>query len=119
MKGLSGFQTFDWIAFAKDKLFTVTSVGEWRDYNTKELLGTKVNVIISQDNTKYEFKDGKVFSNMYAQLSFKTPKNLNGSVTVGSNVIPVNPTCTVYGQYRENLSVKCVDIQTVKPVSTN
>ena len=58
MNSLNSFMKFDWEAFAADKEFTVTGCSEWNDYNTKAYLGTKIDVIITKDNTDYHSKNG-------------------------------------------------------------
>lgn len=114
MKGLNAFRKFNWDGFSKDKTFTVKGVGNWTDFETKAVLGTKIDVVITKDNTKYETKNGEQISNLYAELSFKVNKDMKNSITIGSNVVPVNPIVVVYGQYNEKLSIKCEDIQTLK-----
>lgn len=114
MKGLYGFDIFDWNGFSKDKTFTVKGVGDWVDYETKAVLGTKIDVIITKDNTKYLTNNGQQISNLYAELSFKVKKDMKNSISIGANVVPINPVVVVYGQYREKLSIKCEDVQTLK-----
>ncbi len=45
MKGLSQFQMFDWDAFAKGKVFIVTGISDYCDFESKQHLGTKVDCI--------------------------------------------------------------------------
>ena len=47
MNGLKSFMKFDWDDFAAEKEFTVKSTSDWTDYNTKEKLGTKIEVVNS------------------------------------------------------------------------
>lgn len=117
MKGLTQFQMFDWDAFAKGKVFVVTGISEYADYESKQHLGTKVDCVISSDKTPYEFKDG---TNRYEKLSFKVGKDVN--IPLEARVMPKGVTARVYGNYSNQLSVKCDDIavlpaQTVAPVT--
>ena len=53
-------------------------------------------------------KDGVVANNLYEKLALKVEKK--PAVSVGDCVMPVNPICTVYGDYRNQLSVRCDDV---------
>lgn len=113
LKKLTVFLLFVWDKFAVGKEFTVVGVSPWLDYDTKQTLGTKVDVFISADRTPYPVKNGETVSNLYEKLSFKVSKTV--TIPVGSKVIPVNPVATVYGEYRNQLSVKCDDIKILQP----
>lgn len=108
MKGLNQFNTFDWNRFADGKLFVVTGVSEWSDFNTKAHLGTKVDCVIAVDKTVYAFKDGQQFTNRFEKISFKVNKDMN--IPIDSRVMPKGATASIYGEYRNKLSVKCDDI---------
>lgn len=114
MKKLDVFTRFDWEAFSKGKSFEVLSVNPWADYsNPGVILGTVVEVVITEDNTIYPpSKDGKTVSNRYEKLKFKIPKT-SLAVAIGDVVEPVNAVATVYGDYRNQLSVKASDIKVV------
>jgi len=112
MKLLNTFLLFQWKQFAQDKEFTVTAMTEWVDYDTKRHLGTRVDVVITADATPYKTKDGQQVSNLFEKLTFKVNKDV--TVPVGAKVVPVNAVATIYGQYRNQLSVKCDDIQVVQ-----
>ena len=108
MNGLKSFMKFDWDDFAAEKEFTVKSTSDWTDYNTKEKLGTKIEVVISKDDTTYPGKKGNEISNIFETLFFKVKKE----------VVPVNPTVTAYGMDKAGnfssflncLSITCEDI---------
>ena len=108
---------FDWNAFADGKEFTVKSCSEWKDYTTKQPLGTNVQVAITKDDTDYHQTGNNQFTNLGETLTFKVNKKLN--IAVNSVVLPVNPTVTAYGKDRNGnfssflnmLSVKCDDIK--------
>ena len=74
MKSLNKFMYFDWEKFSEGKEYTVTGCSEWTDFNTKQHLGTKIEVIISKDETDYRMKDGSTTSNLYERLIFKVKK---------------------------------------------
>lgn len=112
MKALYLFLMFLWDEFSKGKEFTVTAVSDWLDYDSKKKLGTRVDVVISADATPYQMKDGKQVSNLFEKLSFKVRKDI--TVSIGAKVVPVNAVATIYGQFRNQLSVKCDDIQVIQ-----
>ena len=113
MKGLNQFMGFNWDAFASEKTFIVVGVGEYQDYDTKSHLGTKVECVIASDDTQYNSKNGEVFSNIYEKITFKVNKDV--SIPLKARVKPVNAVATIYGDYRNQLSVKCDDIMTITP----
>lgn len=114
LKGLHDLIEFNWPGFSKDKTFSVVGVRQWSDYNTKELLGSIVDTVITKDDTPYKSKNGVIVSNLYRPISFKVRKPLEQvTVQVGTNVVPVNATATVYGNFHNQLSVKCDDIVVV------
>ena len=75
--------------------------------------GNKVDVVIAEDNTAYDTKDGENVTNQYEKLSFKIKKDVK--VPMNARVIPVNPVAVVYGEYRNQLSVTADDIKVVVP----
>ena len=102
MKGLSQFLHFDGIKFFDAKSLTVVSCAPLTDYNTKQVIGSKITVVITQDDTTYKVKpDGTTINNLYEKVTIKVP---------GTVVKLVNPTGTVYGEYRDKLSVTVEDI---------
>lgn len=113
MKNLNQFNEFHWDKFAEGKCFSVAGVSEWKDFDTKEHQGTKVNVYISSDKTPYKpDKNGFVQTNLGEKLTFKVSKDI-GNLTPGMTVVPVGVKATVYGEYRNQLSVRCDDIRPV------
>lgn len=113
MKKLNQFVKFLFEDFSRGKVYRVTGVRPWLDFTTKELLGTKVEVIVAEDNTVYDTKNGETVTNLYEKLSFKIKKDVN--IPVNARVIPVNPVAVVYGEYRNQLSVTADDIKVVAP----
>jgi hypothetical protein len=112
MKKLIQFQSFEWGAFTKGKLFLVTGTSEWRDFNTKEHLGTIVEVVIYKDETQYAQKEGEHVTNRFEKLKFKIRKDVD--VPINCFVQPVGVTATIYGDYRNQLSVKADDIKVIQ-----
>lgn len=114
MKKLDVFTHFDWEAFSTGKTFEVTSVNPWKESKDSDVvIGTAIEVAIVEDNTIYPpSKDGKTVSNRYEKLKFKIPKT-SLAVAIGDVVEPVNAVATVYGDYRNQLSVKASDIKLV------
>ena len=113
MKHLNQFVKFELEVFLKDKTCVVTTVLPWEDYDTHKLLGTKVEVVFLEDNTKYNRKGGDCSTNQYEKLTIKVKKNL--SVPVGARIEPVNAVGTVYGTYRNQLAVVAEDIRVITP----
>lgn len=110
MRGINQFNKFDTAAFFADKRFKVIGISELKDYNTKEHIGTKVEVVIVADNTKYKpSTDGSVYSNLYEKLTFKVMREVKPPI--GSLIEPINAVASIYGEYRNMLSVKCSDIK--------
>ena len=71
MKKLNQFVKFLFEDFSKGKVYRVIGVRPWIDYNTKELMGTKVEVVIAEDNTAYDTQNGETITNQYEKLTFK------------------------------------------------
>lgn len=111
MKGLNQFLVFDWDAFAYGKQFVVTGLSDYQDFESKAHLGTKVECVIASDKTPYSFKDGKAFTNRFEKITFKISKDVN--VPLETRVFPKNVVATIYGEFRNQLSVKCEDIDIV------
>ena len=101
MKHLNQFNIFDWNAFAEGKRFLVTSCRPWVDFESKEALGSAIEVVIYKDETEYRQKDGE-----------QTTKEVD--IPLKSFIEPINATATIYGEYRNQLSVKCNDITVLR-----
>lgn len=115
MKGLNLYVSFRWPEFIKGKTLKAVSCGPWVDFETKAHMGTKVEVVIAEDDTIYPTKEGKVISNLYERMQIKVPKDI--TVPVGGIVEPVGVVATVYGDYRNKLSVKADDVRLVTPTN--
>lgn len=112
MKHLSQFLHFNWDAFAEGKRFLVTSCRPWVDFDSKETLGTAVEVVIYKDETEYRQREGEQTTNLFEKLTFKVNKELD--IPLKSFIEPINATATIYGEYRNQLSVKCDDITVLR-----
>ena len=114
MFGLAQYLRFDCTAFLKDKVLSVTTCGPLQDYETKQVTGTKVVVVVTKDDTPYKPKaDGTVVSNLYDKITVKLPGKMGLTVPVGSVVEMINATGTVYGEYRNQLSITADDIKVI------
>ncbi len=111
MKKLAQFSQFDWDSFITGKILRSTECSELKDHNTGEHIGTKVVVAIVRDDTKYKQNDGENVTNLFEKFNIKVLKDVN--VPIGATVVPVNAKATVYGEYRNMLSVTAEDIQVI------
>lgn len=113
MKGLAQFKSFNFSAFSIGKIFQVVAVGDWNDHDTGNYLGKRITVVITQDNTRYEFKNGQMFTNVFERLTFKVTGD--ASVAIGDIIVPVDAVARCYGDYNNMLSVTCKGIRVVPP----
>lgn len=112
MYALSQFLLFEMNRFQEGKKLMVLSCSPWVDYETKEKLGQKTEVVIIEDKTPYKpAKDGSVKSNLYEKMNVKTKKDI--SLPIGSIVELIGAKGEVYGDYRNQLSVTAEDIRVV------
>lgn len=110
LKGLRSFIAFLIAEFLEGKTLTVTAVSDWLDYTTKQPLGTKVEVTVTEDNTAYPpGKNGQQITNLYEKMWIKVSKKV--TVPIGAHIVPVKPVATVYGTYQNELSVRAEDIR--------
>lgn len=112
LKKLSMFQYFDIDGFLAKKKLMIVGVQEWKDFETQNILGTKVEVVIVSDETDYGNADGNVVNNLYEKLSVKIPAKLT-NVPMNTAVRLVNPEAVVYGEYRNALSITADNIEIV------
>lgn len=113
MRNLNQFVCFDWEAFSQGKKFLYVGQSNWVDRDTQQLLGTRVEVVIASDKTAYKpAADGTpAQGNRFEKLVVKVP----GAVDIPdeSFVEIINPVATVYGDYRNQLSVKADAVKSV------
>ena len=74
--------------------------------------GEKVDVVILTDETEYKAKPGEIVTNRFEKLTVKIPKTLD--VPINVMVEMVNPKASIYGEYRNQLSVVADDIRIVQ-----
>lgn len=112
MKKINMFLKFDFDAFASGKQFVSTGTSPWTNRDTGELLGTKVEAVIYKDKTDYGVaKNGEKVTNLFEKVTFKVPHEV--SIPVGVEIIPIDAVATVYGEYRNQLSITAKDVQVV------
>lgn len=113
MKGLNRFQNFDLLAFLEGKKLMCSGCRPWLNDDQKEI-GKKVDLVIVEDKTVYPVgKDGSAVTNIYEKMTVKVRKSID--VPVEAIVTIVNGTATVYGEYRNQLSVTAEDVKLVAP----
>lgn len=109
LKNLAQFQQFAIVLFLEGKRLVLTGIEKWVDYTTKQVLGNKAILAIVEDNTPYKPKaDGTCQTNLYEKLTVKVPGEIK--IPVGTDVTLINPTATIWGEFRNQLSVKADDI---------
>lgn len=115
MKYLTQFLHFDCSTFFAGKVLQTIDCKQWADYTTKEIVGAKITTVIVEDKTQYQTKDGEqASSNIFEKISVKIPgKTLN--IAPGTVVELVNPVGTVYGDYRNQLSIRTEDVKVIQP----
>lgn len=112
LKKLNRFSYFDIDEFLEKKKLLTVGVSEWKDFDTQNVLGTKVEVVIAADKTDYGNAEGEVVSNLYEKLTVKIPAKLN-NLPMNAEVRLVNPEAIVYGEYRNQLSITAENIEVV------
>lgn len=112
MKKLYQFTYFDFQAFSHGKQYISTGLRPWKDHETGKVLGTIVDAIIYKDRTDYgTSKDGSKVSNLFEKISFKVPHKVE--IPLSAEITPINAVATVYGEYRNQLSIRADDVQVV------
>ena len=112
MKFLNQFVHFDWDRFIAGKILICNGTAPWTDRDTGALLGTKVECAIAEDATEYDRKAGDTTNNRYDKFTIKVEKPV--VVPANAKIKPVGVTATVYGDYRNQLSVKATDIEIIR-----
>lgn len=112
LKKLSQFERFDSERFFSNLSLGAVGQSEWKDFETGAHKGTKVEIVIIGDKHNYDSANGQQVSNIYEKLTVKVPKDIE--VPMNSHVRLVNVYATVYGQYRNQLSVTAEDIEVIK-----
>ena len=116
LKKLNQFLVFDFARFQHGKILQVIGSSEWKEYKTDKHLGVKIETVITKDATEYIQKEGERVSNLYEKLVFKCPKDIK--VPLNAIIEPINPVATVYGDFRNQLSIVIDDIRVITPLRT-
>lgn len=111
LKKLNKFSYFDFEGFSEGKKYLCIGLQDWKDFNSGEIIGTKVTAVIAQDKTDYELQNGEVVNNLYEKLDFKIGKKIN--IPLNVEVRPINAEATIYGDYRNQLSIIAEDIEVI------
>lgn len=111
MKYLRQFEHFDFKGFSKDKIFMVLGCLPWVENGV--CIGTKVETVIIRDDTPYVKKEGDDSTNVYEKINFKV-KKIDLVIPKDCMVAPVNPIAKIWGDFRNNLSVTCDDMQVLQ-----
>lgn len=112
MKFLNQFNRFDCNSFFHNKTLMVLSSNIWQDSNdANKVLGTKLSVVILADKTEYRRTEGDTNTNRFEKLTVKVGKVVN--IPENTYISLVNPTATVFGEYRNQLSVRCDDVKVI------
>lgn len=113
MNNLGQFTRFDAAAFLAGKKLQYVDKANWVDRDTGALLGTRVDLVIIEDGTSYKPKaDGTpARTNRFEKLTVKVP----GAVSLTDDAIVelVNPVGTVWGDYRNQLSLKADEVREI------
>ena len=112
LKKLSQFVRFDAEGFFANLILGSVGRSERKDFETGEHKGTKVEVVIIGDKHNYKTSNGEQVNNVYEKITVKVPEDIE--VPMNSHVRLVNVYATVYGQYRNQLSVTADDIEVIK-----
>lgn len=112
LKKLSQFERFDAEGFFSNLSLGAVGQSEWKDFETGAHKGTKIEVVVIGDKHNYNTANGEQVSNIYEKLTVKVPKDID--VPMNSHVRLVNVYATVYGQYRNQLSITADDIEVIK-----
>jgi len=111
LKKLNRFVEFNIVEFLKGKRLDTVGLLDWKDFETQKILGTKVEVVIVSDKTDYHTAEGEIVSNLYEKLTVKIPAKI--TVPMNTEVRLINPKATVYGEYRNALSITADGIEVV------
>lgn len=109
LKKLNQFNYFDAEGFFSKLSLIAVGKSTWKEYGTGTVRGTKVEVVIASDKHSYNTSNGEVVNNMYEKLTVKIPKEID--VPTNAKVRLVNPEASIYGEYRNQLSVTAEDIE--------
>lgn len=106
MRALHQFESFDLDRFLAGKRLAITAITDLFDRSSGAPIGKKVECAIVEDHTAYSpNKDGNIITNLYEKVLIKVKYPHSVEASIGDEIIPVNATATVYGDYRNKLSI--------------
>lgn len=109
LKKLNQFNTFATDEFFEKLGLLTVGKSTWREFGTSMVKGTKIEVVICSDRHDYNSQNGEVVNNLYEKLTVKIPKEVD--VPMNVKVRLVNPSATIYGDYRNQLAITADDIE--------
>lgn len=112
LKKLSQFQYFDIDEFLEGKKLVTIGIQDWKEFETQNVVGSKVEVVIAIDKTKYEVANGEIVSNVYEKLTVKIPLKLT-NVPMNAEIRLINPEAVIYGEFRNMLSITAENIEVI------
>lgn len=115
MHNLGQFLEFRTLDFLQGKKLQYVDQSSWVDRDTGALLGTRVDLVIIEDGTEYKSRaDGTpARTNRFEKVTVKVPGAV--SLPVDAVVELVNPVGTVWGDYRNQLSIKADGVREIAP----
>lgn len=107
MKNLRQFLKFDADNFFKDKILVAIDVLPTYEYangeKTQKIIGSKIETVIAQDNTKYSNES----TNVFEKLNIKVVDNVDFQIEkMAKFTILKFEKVTVFGQYQNLLSIE-------------
>ena len=114
MKNLAQFAPFKCEEFLEKKLLAVTNCTVNIDFDSKKPIGSKIEVVITKDDTEYDANSkGEISTNLFEKLVIKVPK-MNLVIPNMTYVKLLNPKATIYGEFRNQLSITADDVVVLK-----
>ena len=98
--------------FFEKKDFQLFSVEKWVDYNTKKEVGAKYKVVIYRDNSDYgDLSVSNAGETIMVKVSGEKAIDYDGQPRF---VRLINPRATIYGEFRNELSVHADGLEYVE-----
>ena len=111
LKKLSHLLSFDNQEFFSKKSYLLFGSEKWVDYESNKVMGVKFKVVVYQDNTDY---GDLSISNAGETLTVKVEGARDGYQGAPVPVRLINPRGTIYGDYRNQLSVTADAVEILK-----